>query len=46
MRVRCMKFKRKIKFDNYRLKKRYFDKKLELLQLLDFTGTTMSKTVR
>ena len=46
MRVRCMKFKRKIKFDNYRMKKRYFDKKLELLQLLDFTGTTMSKTVR
>jgi group II intron reverse transcriptase/maturase len=46
MRVRSMKFKRKLKFDNYRMKKRYFDKKLELLQLLDFTQTTMSKTVR
>jgi RNA-directed DNA polymerase len=46
MRVRCMKFKRKLSFDNYRMKKRYFDKKLELLQLLDFTRTTMSKTVR
>ena len=44
MRVRCMKFKRKLTFDNYRLKQRYFDKKLELLKLLDFTGTTMSKT--
>ena len=46
MRVRCMKFKRKLSFDNYRMKKRYFDKKLGLLQLLDFTQTTMSKTVR
>jgi hypothetical protein len=46
MRVRSMKFKRKLKFDNYRMKKRYFDKKLGLLQLLDFTPTTMSKTVR
>jgi group II intron reverse transcriptase/maturase len=46
MRVRSMKFKRKLKFDNYRMKKRYFDKKLGLLQLLDFTRTTMSKTVR
>jgi group II intron reverse transcriptase/maturase len=46
MRVRSMKFKRKLKFDNYRMKKRYFDKKLGLLQLLDFTQTTMSKTVR
>jgi len=46
MRVRSMKFKRKVSFDNYRLKKRYFDKKLGLLELLDFTGTTMSKTVR
>ena len=46
MRVRSMKFKRKVSYDNYRLKKRYFDKKLGLLQLLDFTQTTMSKTVR
>ena len=46
MRVRSMKFKRKLKFDNYRMKKRYFDKKLGLLELLDFTRTTMSKTVR
>jgi len=46
MRVRCMKFKRKLSYDNYRMKKRYFDKKLGLLQLLDFTQTTMSKTVR
>ena len=46
MRVRSMKFNRKLKFDNYRMKKRYFDKKLGLLQLLDFTRTTMSKTVR
>ena len=46
MRVRSMKFKRKLSFDNYRMKKRYFDKKLGLLELLDFTRTTMSKTVR
>jgi len=46
MRIRSMKFKRKLKFDNYRMKKRYFDKKLGLLQLLDFTSTTMSRTVR
>ncbi len=46
MRVRSMKFKRKLTFDNYRMKKRYFDKKLGLLQLLDFTQTTMSKTAR
>jgi len=46
MRVRCMKLKRKVSFDNYRLKKRYFEKKLGLLELLDFTSTTMSKTVR
>lgn len=46
MRVRSMKFKRKLKFDNYRMKKRYFDKKLGLVELLDFTRTTMSKTVR
>ena len=49
MRVRSMKFERKLSFDNYRMKKmknRYFDKKLGLLQLLDFTQTTMSKTAR
>lgn len=44
MRVRCMKFKRKFTKDNYRMKQRYFDKKLGLLKLLDFTATTMSKT--
>ncbi len=44
MRVRSMKFKRKLSFDNYRLKRRYFDKKLGLLKLLDFTATSMSKT--
>ncbi|MCU0718804.1 MAG: hypothetical protein MUC83_03800, partial [Pirellula sp.] len=43
MRVRCMKFKRKLSYDNYRMKQRYFDKKLGLLKLLDFTRTTMSK---
>lgn len=43
MRVRCMKFKRKLSYDNYRMKQRYFDKKLGLLKLLDFTTTTMSK---
>lgn len=41
MRVRCMKFKRKWSTDRYRLKLRYFDKKLGLLRMLDFTGTTM-----
>ena len=46
MRVRSMKFERKLSFDNYRMKNRYFDKKLGLLQLLDFTPTTMSKTAR
>lgn len=44
MRVRSMKFKRKLKFDNCRMKQRYFDKKLGLLTLLDFTKTTMGKT--
>ncbi len=44
MRVRSMKFKRRLMFDNYRMKQRYFDKKLGLLKLLDFTQTTMSKT--
>lgn len=40
MRVRCMKFKRKLLLDNHRLKKRYFDKKLGLLRLVDFTPRT------
>ena len=44
MRVRCMKFKRKSEFDNYRLRQGSFDKKLGLLKLLDFTGSTMCKT--
>ncbi len=41
MRVRSMKFKRKWSQDNYRMRQRYFDKKLGLLQLLTFTNTTM-----
>ena len=41
MRVRCMKFKRKSEFDNYRLRQGSFDKKLGLLKLLAFTNTTM-----
>ena len=44
MRVRCMKFKRKSEFDNYRLRQGSFDKKLGLLKLLDFTSSTMCKT--
>jgi RNA-directed DNA polymerase len=44
MRVRCMKFKRKSEFDNYRLRQGSFDKKLGLLKLLNFTNTTMCKT--
>jgi RNA-directed DNA polymerase len=44
MRVRYMKFKRKVIFDRYRLKLRHFDNKLGLLRLLDFTNTTMRKT--
>ena len=41
MRVRCMKFKRKTTKDNYRLRLPKLHKKLGLLNLLDFTGTTM-----
>lgn len=41
MRVRSMKFKRKLKCDNCRMQQRYFDNKLGLLQLLSFTSTTM-----
>jgi len=46
MRIRCMKFKRKSEFDNYRLRQGSFDKKLGLLKLLDFTSSTMCKTCR
>jgi group II intron reverse transcriptase/maturase len=45
MRVRCMKFKRKLSTDNYRMKQRVFDKKLGLLRMLDFTATTMRKSL-
>jgi group II intron reverse transcriptase/maturase len=44
MRVRCMKFKRKSEFDNYRIRQGSFDQKLGLLQMLSFTRTTMCKT--
>jgi group II intron reverse transcriptase/maturase len=44
MRLRCMKFKRKSEFDNYRLRQGSFDKKLGLLRMLAFTSTTMCKT--
>ena len=45
MRVRCMKFKRKVSYDNYRWRQRQFDKKLGLLKMLDFTSTTMGKSL-
>ena len=45
MRVRCMKFKRKVSTDNYRLRQRTFDKKLGLFKMLDFTATTMGKSL-
>ena len=45
MRVRCMKFKRKQSTDNYRMKQGTFDKKLGLVRLLDFTSTTMRKSL-
>ena len=41
MRIRCMKFKRKMLQDNYRMKRGTFDRKLGLLRMLDFTATTM-----
>ena len=44
MRVRCMKFKRKSDWDNYRLRQGSFDQKLGLLQMLSFTQTTMCRT--
>ena len=37
MRVRCMKFKRKLSYDNYRMRQGTFDKKPGLLTMLDFT---------
>ncbi len=45
MRVRCMKFKRKVPIDNYRMRQGTFDKKLGLLKMLDFTATTMGKSL-
>ena len=45
MRVRCMKFKRKLKSDNSRLKIGTFERKLGLLTMLNFTATTMGKSV-
>ena len=44
MRVRCMKFKRKLTFDNSRLQLGTFRRKLGLLEMLDFTTTTMGKS--
>ena len=40
-----MKFKRKQSTDNYRMKQGTFDKKLGLVRLLDFTSTTMRKSL-
>ena len=40
-----MKFKRKLSMDNYRMKQRTFDKKLGLLRMLDFTETSMRKSL-
>ncbi len=45
MRIRCMKFKRKLSTDNYRLRQGTFDKKLGLLKMLDFTATSMGKAL-
>ncbi len=45
MRVRCMKFKRKLTSDNSRLRLGTFDRKLGLLKMLDFTATTMGKSL-
>jgi len=45
MRVRCMKFKRKLSYDNYRMRQGTFDKKLGLLKMLDFTATTMGESL-
>ena len=45
MRVRCMKFKRKLTPDNSRLRLGTFERKLGLLKMLDFTATTMGKSL-
>ena len=45
MRVRCMKFKRKLSTDNYRMRQGTFDKKLGLLRMLNSTSTTMSRSL-
>ena len=45
MRVRCMKFKRKLTSDNARLRLGTFERKLGLLKMLDFTATTMGKSL-
>jgi group II intron reverse transcriptase/maturase len=45
MRVRCMKFKRKLSTDNYRMKQGTFDRKLGLLRMLDLTATSMRKSL-
>ena len=44
MRVRCMKFKRKLTPDNSRLRLGTFDRKFGLLKMLDLTTTTMGKS--
>jgi RNA-directed DNA polymerase len=46
MRIRCMKFKRKLSYDNYRMRQGTFDKKLGLIKMLDLTSTTMGKSLR
>ena len=45
MRVRCMKFKRKLSTDNYRMRQGTFDKKLGLVRMLNSTSTTMSRSL-
>jgi RNA-directed DNA polymerase len=44
MRVRCMKFKRKNSKDNHRMKKRAFQSRLGLLEMLSFTATTIGRS--
>lgn len=44
MRIRCMKFKRKCSNDNHRLKKRVFAQRLGLLEMLNFTSTSMRRS--
>ena len=43
--IRCMNFKRKCPEDNHRMKKRFFQKKLGLLSMLDSTATSMRKSL-